>query len=95
MISYAPFGDDEVKVSQQVPARKSNKPSPTKDRRTLDEFLGDDNTECNYLVMFFCIGRVYFSYYRFFKMNLIPRCRQTDHKNYPILSIERDEPCIH
>ena len=56
MISYAPFGDDEVKVSQQVPARQRKKSSPTKDRRTLDEFLGDDNTECNYLVMFFVLG---------------------------------------
>ncbi len=57
MISYAPFGDDEVKVLPQVPTRHNNKKTSSKKlRRSLDDFLGDDNTECNYLVMFFVLG---------------------------------------
>jgi len=52
-ISYAPFGDEEVPV-EKPPVQVQS--IPKKKKRPEQSFLGKDDTECNYLVMFFVIG---------------------------------------
>jgi hypothetical protein len=51
-ISYAPFGDEEVPV-EKPPIKVQ--PVPKK-KRSQQSLLGKDDTECNYLVMFFVLG---------------------------------------
>jgi hypothetical protein len=55
MIGYCPL--DEEPIERPLPRQEVSKPSPqAKNRKQRLSFLGDDDTECNYVVMFFIAG---------------------------------------
>ena len=56
MIGYCPLDQDPVELPSRrqdvIPQSRLQKPDKTKKRSVL----GDDDTECNYVVMFFIAG---------------------------------------
>mgnify|MGYP001217704287 FL=1 len=55
MIGYCPL--DEEPIERPLPRQEVSKSSPqAKNRKPRSSFLGDDDTECNYVVMFFIAG---------------------------------------
>jgi hypothetical protein len=57
MIGYCPLDDSEALVAAVAPARQQQqqRASPPPEKKFFN-FLQGEDTECNYLVMFFILG---------------------------------------